>query len=96
MKIKPAEYITVLRIIIFIFRGNWTKGGVIQRSQGVSQDDKSGGNQQLSGQFFPDRPKDEKDQDSAWRSFFLRVISLLSIEPDLPNNLFPQELPVLF
>jgi hypothetical protein len=34
MKIKPAEYITVLRIIIFIFRGNWAKGDVIQRSLG--------------------------------------------------------------
>jgi len=35
MKIKPAEYITVLRIIIFIFRGNWAKEDVIQRSQCV-------------------------------------------------------------
>jgi hypothetical protein len=32
MKIKPAEYIAVLRIIIFIFRGNWAKVGIMQRS----------------------------------------------------------------
>jgi hypothetical protein len=32
MKIKPAEYISVLRIIIFIFRGNWAKVGIMQRS----------------------------------------------------------------
>jgi hypothetical protein len=33
MKIKPAEYIAVLRIIIFIFRGNWAKVGIMQRSR---------------------------------------------------------------
>jgi hypothetical protein len=33
MKIKPAEYISVLRTIIFIFRGNWAKVGIMQRSR---------------------------------------------------------------
>jgi hypothetical protein len=32
MKIKPAEYIAFFRIIIFIFRGNWAKVGIMQRS----------------------------------------------------------------